>query len=242
MGRKNRAAIDIAFEYDVSKYGFSDRYEDTSILLGIDSDEEIKEHMMIQQNIKLSEELNEGTYSAIKDIFKENERVFDISRETVNSCYYDGGFEQMNLMMEQLENGQGADAYDTVVEINKGILAEYCFSDCEWGEFALDIAFYTYPQLVIDVCQERLNGVVKSNDLNIMEIPVSMAELISSRYGVEVENLDQASKTVEVLKYLKMPEIPEVGMSVERAQKTKHSSWGEKKIPMERCAGMLAIK
>ena len=42
-------------------------------------------------------------------------------------------------MMEQLENGQGMDAYNTVVEINKGALVEYCFSDCEWGELALDI-------------------------------------------------------------------------------------------------------
>lgn len=130
---KNRAAIDTTFEYDVSKHGFSNRYEDNPILLGIDSAEEIKEHMMIQQNIKLSEELTEGTYSAIEDIFEENESVFDTSRETVSSCYYDGGFEQINLMMEQLENGQGMDAYNTVVEINKGTLVEYCFSDCEWG-------------------------------------------------------------------------------------------------------------
>ena len=72
---KNRAAIDTTFEYDVSKHGFSNRYEDNPILLGIDSAEEIKEHMMIQQNIKLSEELTEGTYSAIEDIFEENESV-----------------------------------------------------------------------------------------------------------------------------------------------------------------------
>lgn len=236
---KNRAAIDTAFEYDVSKHGFSNRYENNSILLGIDSAEEIKEHMRIQQNIKLSEELTEGTYSAIEDIFEENESIFDTSRETVSSCYYDGGFEQINLMMEQLENGQGMDAYNTVVEINKGALVEYCFSDCEWGELALDIGFYTYPQLLIDVCEENLNKVLKSNELNIMEIPVSMAELLSSRYGVKFENLEQASKTVEYLEYLEMPEIPEVGMSIERAQKTKlgktpfvttkHSSWGDKK-------------
>ena len=48
-----------------------------------------------------------------------------------------------------------------------------------------------------------------------MEIPVSMAELLSSRYGVVFANLEQASKTVEHLEYLKMPEIPEVGMSIE---------------------------
>lgn len=39
---KNRAAIDTTFEYDVSKHGFSNRYEDNPILLGIDSAEEIK--------------------------------------------------------------------------------------------------------------------------------------------------------------------------------------------------------
>lgn len=229
---KNSAAIDTTFEYDISKHRFSNGYEDTSILLGIDSAEEIKEHMRIQQNIKLSEELNEGTYSAIEDIFEENESIFDTSRETVRSCYYDGGFEQINLMMEQLKNGQGADAYNTLLNVEEDD------ADCEWKKLVVDIGFYTYPQLLIDVCEENLNGVLKSNELNIMEIPVSMAELLSSRYGVKFENLDQASKMVEHLEYLEKPDIPTVGMSIERAQKTKlgktpfvttdHGSWGHK--------------
>ena len=42
---KNSAAIDTTFEYDISKHRFSNGYEDTSILLGIDSDEKIKEHI-----------------------------------------------------------------------------------------------------------------------------------------------------------------------------------------------------
>ena len=44
---KNSVAIDTTFKYDVSKHGLSNRYEDNSILLGIDSAEEIKEHMRI---------------------------------------------------------------------------------------------------------------------------------------------------------------------------------------------------
>lgn len=228
----NRLAIDTTFEYDVLKYEFSYRYEDNSILLAIDSDEEIKEHMMTQQNIKLSEELMEETYSVIENIFEEKENVFDTSLDSVTSCYRDGGFEQINLMMEQLENGQGMAAYNTALNVEDYV------TDCEWKELIIDIGFYAYPQLFIDACKKNLNEILQSNDLKIMERSVAMAELISSRYGVELQNLDQASKIVAYLEYLEKPDIPTVGMSIERAQQTKlgspsrktthHSSWGHK--------------
>lgn len=228
----NRLAIDTTFEYDVLKHECPYRYGDNSILLGIDSDEEIKEHMMTQQNIKLSEELMEETYSVIENIFEEKENVFDTNLDTVTSCYRDGGFEQINLMMGQLENGQGMAAYNTALNVEDYI------TDCEWKELIIDIGFYTYPQLFIDACKKNLNEILKSNDLKIMERPVAMAELISSRYGVELKNLDRASKTVAYLEYLEKPDIPTVGMFIERAQQTKlgapsrktthHSSWGHK--------------